>query len=50
MSDFYVYSDNASTDKSATNGKGKDCQSMVVLNRQLEKNPELYKKRKATAI
>jgi hypothetical protein len=44
MSDFYVYSDNASTDKSATNGKGKDCQSMVVLNRQLEENPGLYKK------
>ena len=40
MSDFYVHSDG--TDKSPT--EGKQCHSMQVLNRMLEKDPDLYKK------
>lgn len=40
MSDFYVHSDG--TDKSPT--EGKQCHSMEVLNRMLEKDPELFQR------
>ncbi|NER17047.1 zinc metalloprotease [Spongiivirga citrea] len=43
MSDFYLYTDAASTSK-GDKGNGRDCQSMSVLNRNLDANPGLFKK------
>ena len=39
MSDFYVH-----TDETPGKSGGKNCHSMIVLNRQLEENPGLYEK------
>ena len=42
MSDFYVHTDSTQQRPSGKD-KGKNCQSMTVLNRQLQENPGLYK-------
>ena len=45
MSDFYVHTDeNQAKSPTVNKGKDRDCQSMQVLNRQLQENPGLYKK------
>lgn len=42
MSDFYLHTD--PVDEDARGNNGKQCHSMVVLNRQLQENPGLLKK------
>ncbi len=44
MSDFYVYTDDDLSGKSASASNNDKCYSMKVLNQQLKENPGLYKK------
>ncbi|MFD0761693.1 M43 family zinc metalloprotease [Lutibacter aestuarii] len=44
MSDFYVYTDDDLSSRSATASNNDKCYSMKVLNKQLDENPGLYKK------
>ena len=44
MSDFYVFTDPYEAGTSDRVMNGKNCSSMEILNRQLNENPELYKK------
>lgn len=44
MSDFYAYTESLETGKATSEGKGKSCHSMQVLNRKLDETPGLYKK------